>query len=57
MFTSRSLRKAQVLTKRTSKRITRYFSKGIMRIFGLSKDQYPKTGVQPFSGDPAKEPF
>lgn len=57
MFTSRSLRKAQVLTKRASRRTMRYFGKGIMRIFGLSKDQYPKTGVQPFSGDPAKEQF
>jgi hypothetical protein len=25
------------------------------RIFGLNDDEYPETGVQPYSGDPANE--
>lgn len=28
-----------------------YFSGAVTRIFGLSDDAYPGTGVQPFSGD------
>lgn len=29
---------------------------GVSRIFQPSNDDYPKTGVQPFSGDPNKDP-
>jgi len=28
-----------------------YFSGAVSRIFGLSDDAYPDTGMQPFSGD------
>jgi hypothetical protein len=27
----------------------------VSRIFGLTDDQYPATGVQPYSGDPSHE--
>ncbi|MBD1891092.1 hypothetical protein [Coleofasciculus sp. FACHB-SPT9] len=32
--------------------IIQYFSGAIARIFGLSDDAYPVTGVQPFTGEP-----
>jgi hypothetical protein len=32
-----------------------FFSGPISRIFGLTDDQYPATGVQPYSGDPSNE--
>ncbi|MEB3336152.1 MAG: hypothetical protein VKJ46_01730 [Leptolyngbyaceae bacterium] len=30
----------------------RYVSGAVTRIFSPTDDQYPKTGVQPFEGDP-----
>jgi hypothetical protein len=32
-----------------------YFAEAFTRIFGLDDDEYPKTGVQPYSGDPSHE--
>jgi hypothetical protein len=32
-----------------------FFASPISRIFGLTDDQYPATGVQPYSGDPSDE--
>jgi len=32
-----------------------YVSEGVSRIFSPGDDQYPKTGVQPFDGDPFSE--
>jgi hypothetical protein len=32
--------------------VIRYISGGAMRIFSPTDDQYPKTGIQPFEGDP-----
>ena len=32
-----------------------YISEGAARIFSPRDDQYPKTGVQPFDGDPFSE--
>lgn len=29
-----------------------YFTEAFARIFGPSTDEYPKTGVQPFEGEP-----
>ncbi|MCS6959407.1 MAG: hypothetical protein RMK91_05090 [Pseudanabaenaceae cyanobacterium SKYGB_i_bin29] len=31
--------------------LIRYIEDAIMRIFGPAKDNYPKTGEQPFSGE------
>ncbi len=28
---------------------------GVLRIFSPDRDDYPKTGVQPFTGEPAEE--
>lgn len=36
--------------------LIQYFSGGISRIFGLSDDQYPNIGVQPFEGEPNENP-
>jgi hypothetical protein len=36
-------------------KIIRYLAEATIRIFSPSDDQYPKTGVQPFEGDPAKK--
>ncbi|MFE1745398.1 hypothetical protein [Coleofasciculus sp. H7-2] len=35
--------------------IIQYFSGAIARIFGPSDDEYPLTGVQPFTGESFKE--
>ncbi|MBD1841020.1 hypothetical protein H6F78_18100 [Coleofasciculus sp. FACHB-64] len=40
---------------RTFDNIIQYFSGAIARIFGLSDDAYPVTGVQPFTGEPFRE--
>jgi hypothetical protein len=32
-----------------------YVWEGGVRIFSPTKDEYPKTGVQPFAGEPFKE--
>lgn len=32
-----------------------YLSGAMSRIFGVSDDAYPKTGVQPFEGKPKKK--
>jgi hypothetical protein len=32
-----------------------FVSNPISRIFGLSDDNYPKTGVQPYSGSPSHD--
>ena len=29
---------------------------GVSRLFKPTDDDYPKTGVQPFNGDPCKDP-
>lgn len=29
---------------------------GVLRLFQPTDDDYPKTGVQPFSGDPCDDP-
>jgi len=42
MFLSRWFREA-----------TEYIAGAMTRIFGPTDDQYPATGVQPFSGEPA----
>lgn len=33
----------------------KYLSEGVSRLFSPSDDQYPKTGVQPFDGEPYSE--
>jgi hypothetical protein len=52
---SRTIRKVMVVTKRTYQKVGRFMSGGVQRIFRLSDNDYPTTGVQPFSGDVAKE--
>lgn len=42
------------LTKMLSD-VTRYLSDAISRIFSPSRDDYPPTGVQPYTGDPYDE--
>jgi len=32
-----------------------YISEGAFRLFSRDQDQYPKTGVQPFQGEPYSE--
>jgi hypothetical protein len=32
-----------------------FFASPISRIFGLTDDQYPATGIQPYSGDRPQE--
>lgn len=34
------------------RKVVRYLAEATIRIFSPSDDQYPKTGVQPFEGDP-----
>lgn len=34
---------------------TRYVWEGVKRIFSPRDDEYPETGVQPFTGDPYKD--
>ncbi|MBD2774238.1 hypothetical protein [Iningainema tapete] len=36
-------------------RVISFISGAVTRIFGPTDDDYPKTGVQPFEGDPAKD--
>lgn len=33
----------------------KFVSEGVTRIFSPTEDEYPKTGVQPFEGDPPSE--
>jgi len=33
----------------------KFMSEAMVRIFGVSDDDYPATGIQPFEGDPAKD--
>ncbi|MDJ0615193.1 MAG: hypothetical protein QNJ63_00360 [Calothrix sp. MO_192.B10] len=33
-------------------KITQYITEAAMRIFGPDDDEYPSTGVQPFTGEP-----
>lgn len=33
-----------------------YLFDGVSRLFKATDDDYPKTGVQPFSGDPCDDP-
>jgi hypothetical protein len=33
-------------------KIVRYIAQGSVRIFSPTQDDYPETGVQPFSGEP-----
>ncbi|MEO1006670.1 MAG: isochorismate synthase [Cyanobacteria bacterium J06638_38] len=35
--------------------IVKYLFNGVSRLFKPTDDDYPKTGVQPFSGDPSDE--
>jgi hypothetical protein len=37
-------------------KVTQYLSEAAARIFGPKQDDYPKTGVQPYTGDPSEEP-
>lgn len=37
------------------KKVINYISAAVGRIFGISDDDYPKTGVQPFEGEPNEE--
>lgn len=39
----------------TPKKVINFISAAVTRIFGTSDDDYPKTGVQPYEGEPAKE--
>lgn len=32
-----------------------YLVKGVSRLFQPTDDDYPKTGVQPYSGDPSED--
>jgi hypothetical protein len=34
-------------------RVIQYIAKPVTRIFSPTDDQYPATGVQPFTGEPA----
>lgn len=51
MSTDRKLPKLVRPIVETSRRIGRYVSDAVLRVFSPSDDNYPKTGVQPYSGD------
>lgn len=36
-------------------RVTQYVTEGVARIFRPTKDDYPETGVQPYTGDPPED--
>jgi hypothetical protein len=40
---------------RAIKNALSYISEGAFRLFSRDQDQYPKTGTQPFNGDPYSE--
>lgn len=35
--------------------VIRFISSAVAKIFSPTEDNYPKTGVQPYHGDPPKE--
>jgi len=37
------------------KEMVQYLGKGVARLLSPSEDDYPKTGVQPFEGEPYDE--
>lgn len=51
---TRTFRKVRVLSKRNGQKLIRFIGKAVTRIFGPNDDDYPATGVQPFSGESAK---
>nr|WP_199307348.1 hypothetical protein [Alkalinema sp. FACHB-956] len=51
---TRTFRKVMVISKRNGQKLMRFVGKAVTRIFGPSDDDYPETGVQPFSGESAK---
>ncbi|MBW4658432.1 MAG: nicotinate phosphoribosyltransferase [Drouetiella hepatica Uher 2000/2452] len=40
---------------RSIKNAILYVSEGAFRLFSRDQDEYPKTGVQPFKGEPLSE--
>lgn len=55
MSTDRKLPKLVRPIVETSRRAMRYVSDAVLRVFSPSDDNYPKTGVQPYSGDPSDD--
>jgi hypothetical protein len=53
MSIKRSLQKIGQPIQSILERIIGYISGAVTRIFSPTDDNYPKTGVQPFEGDPA----
>lgn len=41
--------------KTTANNVREFMAGAMRRIFGVSDDDYPATGVQPFEGEPTKD--
>lgn len=52
MSTSRTIRHQLRRLSIGLQRLVRSIARPVTRIFGPTDDQYPATGVQPFSGEP-----
>jgi hypothetical protein len=55
MSINRRLRESILTIAMIPQRVIRYIANAVTRIFGLSDDNYPATGVQPFEGEPADQ--
>jgi hypothetical protein len=53
MLHSRWMRRSLKRIALLPTKVGRYIAAGAARIFSPDDDDYPKTGVQPFTGDPA----
>jgi hypothetical protein len=55
MFTNKTSQNIIHTITNIPQQVINYISGAVSRIFSPTKDDYPKTGVQPFEGDPADE--
>ncbi|MBF2051601.1 hypothetical protein HJG54_28935 [Leptolyngbya sp. NK1-12] len=47
------LQKLLTTLETVPQQVIRYISSAVARVFSPNDDDYPKTGVQPFKGDPS----
>ena len=55
MATNTKLQNTIRTIKNIPQQVFRFVSSAAIRIFSPSDDNYPKTGVQPFEGEPSDE--
>jgi hypothetical protein len=53
MSTRHRIRQFTAAALKVPQQIIHYLGVGVNKIFSPTDDQYPRTGVQPFEGDPA----